>query len=95
MAKITTSFKHTSEVKFRKLLEEAKNSDKPEDFIRSIEKDLKFFEDKYKMTSQEFYDKFSHAEIEEKVDFFKWWSDYEIYLRIKSLPKPERQEYFV
>ena len=50
--------------------------------IAKIDKDLKKFEEKYKMSSILFYDKFDKGEVDDSADFMIWAGIYEI--KVKS-----------
>ena len=53
--------------------------------IKNIELDLVYFENKYSITSKEFYDKFEKGELgDENNDFFQWSGEYEIWLDHKK-----------
>jgi hypothetical protein len=58
-------------------------------FIDQINRELERFEINYKMTSEEFYNKFEAGELGDEGDFFEWSSLYENVLlykgRIKEL----------
>ncbi|MFO7890471.1 MAG: hypothetical protein R6V04_09040 [bacterium] len=55
----------------------------PVDALIVITKRLSSYEDSYKITSEEFYDKFSKGEMEDSIDFTEWANDYQHYLAIK------------
>jgi len=57
--------------------------DSPVDALIVITKRLSSYEDSYKITSEEFYDKFSKGEMEDSIDFTEWANDYQHYLAIK------------
>jgi len=50
--------------------------DSPVDALIVITKRLSSYEDSYKITSEEFYDKFSKGEMEDSIDFTEWANDY-------------------
>ncbi len=52
--------------------------------IINIEKDLRGFENKYKMDTKAFYKKFKKGEINDESDFMIWSGIYEMLLRDKQ-----------
>jgi hypothetical protein len=52
--------------------------------IFNIEKDLKYFEEKYNLSSKLFYKKFSNGEIGDEDDYIIWGGIYEMYLSDKQ-----------
>lgn len=55
----------------------------PIDALVAITKRLSVFEDRYKMASEDFYDRYRKGEMEDTVDFVEWSNDYQHYLAIK------------
>jgi len=53
--------------------------------MHNIELDLNYFEEKYSMTTKEFYEKFQKGELgDENNDYFQWSGEYEIWLDHKK-----------
>ena len=51
--------------------------------LADIEAKLQEYEARYRMNSQEFYEKVKHGQLEETDDFADWLGYYEVYLRLK------------
>jgi hypothetical protein len=41
--------------------------------INLLKSEMKKFEEKYKLTSSEFEDKFDSGKLDDSQDFFEWW----------------------
>ncbi len=41
--------------------------------INLLKSEIKKFEEKYKLTSREFEDKFDSGKLDDSQDFFEWW----------------------
>ena len=57
--------------------------DSPVDALVAIAKRLSIFENRYRMTSEEFFDKFSKGQLEDSEDFVEWANDYQHYVTIR------------
>lgn len=57
--------------------------DSPVDALMAIAKRLSIFETRYRMTSEEFFDKFSKGQLEDSEDFVEWANDYQHYVTIR------------
>ena len=57
--------------------------DSPVDALVAIAKRLSVFEIRYRMTSEEFFDKFSKGQLEDSEDFVEWANDYQHYVAIR------------
>lgn len=57
--------------------------DSPVDALVAIAKHLSIFENRYRMTSEEFFDKFSKGQLEDSEDFVEWANDYQHYVTIR------------
>ncbi len=57
--------------------------DSPVDALVAIAKRLSIFETRYRMTSEEFFDKFSKGQSEDSEDFVEWANDYQHYVAIR------------
>lgn len=57
--------------------------DSPVDALVAIAKRLSIFETRYRMTSEEFFDKFSKGQLEDSEDFVEWANDYQHYVAIR------------
>lgn len=54
-----------------------------DDFIEVI-RDLTMLELKYKLSSQDFFNRFQNGEMDDDIEFIRWANKYEIYQEIKS-----------
>ncbi|MGR3176168.1 MAG: antitoxin TumA [Candidatus Scalindua sp.] len=57
--------------------------DSPVDALVAIAKRLSIYETRYRMTSEEFFDKFSKGQSEDSEDFVEWANDYRHYVAIR------------
>ena len=57
--------------------------DSPVDALVAIAKRLSIFETRYRMASEEFFDKFSKGQSEDSEDFVEWANDYQHYVAIR------------
>lgn len=57
--------------------------DSPVDALIAIAKRLSIFEARYRITSEEFFDKFSKGQSEDSEDFVEWSNDYQHYLAVR------------
>jgi Rad3-related DNA helicase len=55
-----------------------------EEVIRSVEEDLKFYENKYKMSTKEFIEKIAGTPADDEPDFIVWLSNYDTYKRLTN-----------
>ena len=53
------------------------------DALVDIAKRLSVNEDRYQMTTEDFFDKFSKGHLEDSIDFVEWANDYQHYLAIR------------
>ena len=53
------------------------------DALVHIAKRLSVNEDRYQMTTEDFFDKFSKGHFEDSIDFVEWANDYQHYLAIR------------
>lgn len=53
------------------------------DALIAISKRLSVYESRYRMESEEFFDKFSKGQSEDSVDFIEWANDYQHYMTIR------------
>ena len=63
---------------------QTKQYDLPIDALVAIIKRLIVFESRYRLESEEFFDKFSKGNMEDSIDFTEWSNDYQHYLAIRS-----------
>ena len=52
--------------------------------IERLKKEIKHFEDKYNMASEDFYKNFEEGKIGDTQDFFMWASSIDIHKRLKD-----------
>jgi hypothetical protein len=57
--------------------------DSPVDALVTVIKRLFIYEDKYEMTSEEFFDRYNKGQMEDSIDFIEWANDYQHYLSIR------------
>ncbi len=57
--------------------------DSPVDALIAVTKRLSIFEDRYRMATEDFFDKFSKGQMEDSIDFIEWSNDYQHYLAIR------------
>lgn len=55
----------------------------PVDALVAVAKRLSIYEDRYGMTSEDFFDSFEKGKEEDSVDFVQWANDYQHYLAIR------------
>jgi len=58
--------------------------DSPVDALVTVAKRLSGYEDRYRITSEDFFDKFSKGKIEDSTDFVEWANDYQHYIAIRN-----------
>ena len=57
--------------------------DSPLDALIAVTKRLSIFEGRYRMATEDFFDKFSRGQMEDSIDFIEWSNDYQHYLAIR------------
>ena len=57
--------------------------DSPIDALVSVAKRLSAYEERFGMSSEEFYDKYTKGSLEDSIDFVEWSNDYQHYLIIR------------
>lgn len=57
--------------------------DSPVDALVAVAKCLSVYEDRYRMSSEEFYNSFCKGQMEDTVDFVEWSNGYQHYMAIK------------
>ena len=57
--------------------------DSPVDSIIALAKRLSLYENKFKLTSEDFFDKFQKGQMEDSLDFTEWSNDYQNFLAMK------------
>ena len=55
----------------------------PVDALVAVTKRLSTYEDRHKIVTEEFFDRFRRGEMEDSIDFTEWSNDYQHYLAIK------------
>jgi len=58
--------------------------DSPVDALVALSKRLNTHEAQYKMTSEDFYDRYTRGELGDERDYIIWANDYEHYLVLKQ-----------
>ena len=54
------------------------------DALVAITKRLSTYEGRYRMESEEFFDRYTKGQTEDSVDFIEWANDYKHYLDIRQ-----------
>jgi len=70
--------------KFQRLLREAMTESNPLDDLLELAKELRDYEQKYKMTSEEFSERFKRGELGDALDFIGWAGAYDLFLKRKA-----------
>ena len=55
--------------------------DSPVDALVAVTKRLSVYEDRYRMASEEFFDKFCKGQMEDSMDFVEWGNDYQLTIK--------------
>ena len=58
--------------------------DSPVDALVTVTKRLSGYEDRYRITSEDFFDKFSKGKMEDSTDFVEWANDYQHFIVIRN-----------
>ncbi len=53
------------------------------DALVAVAKRLNSYEERYKLVSEEFYDRFCKGKMEDSLDVVEWSNDYQHYLALK------------
>ena len=53
------------------------------DALVVVTKRLSVYENRYGMTSEDFYDKYQRGWMEDSIDFFEWANDYQHFVSIR------------
>jgi hypothetical protein len=57
--------------------------DSPVDAIVVLAKRLSIYEERYRLSSEEFFDKFTKGLLDDSIDFVEWSNDYQHFLSLK------------
>jgi tRNA A37 threonylcarbamoyladenosine biosynthesis protein TsaE len=57
--------------------------DSPVDALVAVSKRLSVYEDRYRMESEAFFDKYCKGQLDDSVDFVEWSNDYQHYMAIR------------
>lgn len=57
--------------------------DSPVDALIAVTKRLSVFENRYRMETEDFFNKFSKGQMDDSIDFIEWSNDYQHYLAIR------------
>jgi hypothetical protein len=66
-----------------RLIEEMRQRSNPIDDLVELTQEITLFEQRYKMTSSEFFDKYQRGEMGDDLDFIEWAGQYRMYLDLK------------
>jgi hypothetical protein len=69
---------------FSLLLEEARSNANPLDNLLALGRQLLSFEQRYDMTSAEFYSRYKRGELGDDMDFVRWAGRYRLYCELKE-----------
>jgi len=58
--------------------------DSPVDALVTVTKRLSVYEDRYRIKSEDFFDKFSKGKMEDSTDFVEWANDYQHFIVIRN-----------
>ena len=72
-------------IEFLRLLQEASASYDPIEKLIALDRELIKFEQKYSISSLEFYQRFQSGEMGDAMDFIRWAGRYEMYVRLKGM----------
>ena len=64
---------HKQQIKYESLV----------DSIIALAKRLSLFENKFNISSEDFFDKFQKGQMEDSVDFTEWSNDYKNFIELK------------
>lgn len=53
------------------------------DALVAVAKRLSVYEDRYRLSSEEFFDRFSKGQMEDSTDFVEWANDHRHYVAIR------------
>ncbi len=59
--------------------------DSPVDALVAVSKQLSIYENRYGMSSEDFYDNYRKGQIEDSVDFIEWANSYQHYMAVKQI----------
>lgn len=59
--------------------------DSPVDALVAVSKQLSVYENRYGMSSEDFYDNYRKGQIEDSVDFIEWANSYQHYMAVKQI----------
>ena len=57
--------------------------DSPIDALVAVAKRLSAYEERFSMSSEEFYDRYTKGGHEDTIDFVEWSNDYQHYMNIR------------
>lgn len=55
----------------------------PVDALLTVAKRLSVYEDRYGMTSEDFYSRYEKGQMEDSIDLVEWANDYQHYVAIR------------
>jgi len=55
----------------------------PVDALVAVAKRLSVYEDRYGMTSEDFYNRYEKGQMEDSIDLVEWANDYQHYVAIR------------
>ena len=70
---------------FVQQLRKAEERYDPVEKLLALGKELTAFEQKYSMSSIEFFQRFERGEMGDAMDYFRWVGRYEAYLHLKTM----------
>ena len=55
----------------------------PIDALVAVAKRLNSYEERYRLASEEFFDRFQKGRMDDSIDFVEWSNDYQQYIALK------------
>lgn len=77
---------------FQQRLKDALEKSNPVDDLLELAEELREYEQKYNMTSEEFYKRFQRGELGDAMDFMDWAGAYDLFLDRKYDNAPHHPE---
>jgi len=69
---------------FQRILKDALEKSNPVDDLLELAEELWGYEQKYGMTSEEFFSRFQRGELDDRMDFIEWAGAYDLFLDRKA-----------
>lgn len=79
MAKVTIKYAETTREQRRELFRQLRRDTNPTESLKQVLGEMRKMEDRYGMSTLEFYSRFIKGEVGDSADFVSWAGDYEDY----------------